>query len=452
MKYGFLAPLVALAAGAGLARGQEGYPTPEASFPLGFGSAVAPAGYNPSYPGPGGPPAPPSPYASSVVPTAPTVSGEMADAVGDHADADDGLRFWNLEALVWYVKSMAVPVPLVTGGPAVSLGRIGNPGTTVLIGNENFDNNPYAGARLTAGGWCGCDRLWGWELSGFWLPRRSESHVASNFANDGVLARPFTNALNAQPSALLISFPNFVQGSVEVKSTTEVFGGEANLLARLYDRPCYTLVGSVGFRYFGLDESLTIDSLTFLNDGVIVPFGRFAIRGPATVRVFDSIKTNNQFYGGQVGLQGEVRRGKFFLDVGAKFGAGYVMQAVTYDGESTAFSAARPFLPASQTGGLFATLSNIGTTRRDEFGFLGSGTVKLGYQFTNWLNAYVGYDLIYLSSVVRPGDQIDPVVNPNFVPTSVSFGNTTSVFRPGVPFNRTDFTVQGWTFGTTMSW
>src|SRR5262249_35021560 len=139
MKYGFLAPLVALAVGAGLARGQEGPPPPVTPFPLGFGSpAGGPAvraGYE--YPGAHEPP-----LAGSSAPPAPTPETPDAPAAG--ADANkDGVVYVNADYLLWWVKSAPNTFPLITGGPRRSLGRLDSPDTIVLYPTEPFNNNPY---------------------------------------------------------------------------------------------------------------------------------------------------------------------------------------------------------------------------------------------------------------------------------------------------------------------
>jgi Putative beta barrel porin-7 (BBP7) len=54
---------------------------------------------------------------------------------------------------------------------------------------------------------------------------------------------------------------------------------------------------------------------------------------------------------------------------------------------------------------------------------------------------------MYLSSVVRPGDQVDRTVNVANVPTSLAFGLPGGPASPAPQFVRTDFWAQGVTFG-----
>jgi hypothetical protein len=453
MKYGFLAPLMALAVGAGLARGQEG--TPPANSPLlnGFIPAygdVYQAGYGSPYGAAGQ-----QPLAESVMPVAPTVpDGDAGHTVGSlSATGQEGsLYVFSADYLSWYLKSASGTVyPLVTGGTTASLGRVGSPGTTELFGTSPFDNNPSSGFRLTSAVWFGCDHLYGWDASGFLLLRKSQTNDFTNFFEQGVLARPFINADTGKAASLLVALPGYVQGSVSVGYTSEMFGAETNFLARWYDGPNYTLVGSAGFRYVGLDETLGIESFSQLPAGSTAFFRGIPITGPAGIAVHDQFNTNNQFYGGQVGLMGELRCGKFFIDAGGKVAIGAIQQQIEILGNTTAYLN-RIKTPISVPGGLLATSSNIGTYRDDVFAFVPTGTIKLGYQVAKCMNVYVGYDGMYISRVVRPSDQIDPVVNTAFVPTSPNFGSATAIFRPGVSFTKTDFFVQGFSIGTSITW
>src|SRR5207253_2324930 len=72
--------------------------------------------------------------------------------------------------------------------------------------------------------------------------------------------------------------------------------------------------------------------------------------------------------------------------------------------------------PVTAAGGLLAQSTNIGNHSRDSFAVVPELGVTLAYQVTSGVKLSVGYSALYLSEVVRPGDQIDPGVNPNLVP------------------------------------
>ena len=80
--------------------------------------------------------------------------------------------------------------------------------------------------------------------------------------------------------------------------------------------------------------------------------------------------------------------------------------------------------------------------------------VNVGYNFTPWLRGFLGYNFLYWSNVVRPGEQIDREINvrqipgPNF-PTG---GSNTTVARPTVPFKSTDFWAHGVNLGLELKY
>jgi hypothetical protein len=71
--------------------------------------------------------------------------------------------------------------------------------------------------------------------------------------------------------------------------------------------------------------------------------------------------------------------------------------------------------------------------------------LKLGCQVTEHTRAWVGYNFLYVSDVVRSGDAIDLRVNTNQIPP-----RNAPVTGPAVPAytgNRTDFWAQGLSVG-----
>ena len=75
--------------------------------------------------------------------------------------------------------------------------------------------------------------------------------------------------------------------------------------------------------------------------------------------------------------------------------------------------------------------------------------LNVGYQLTPHARAFVGYDLLYWSTVVRPGDQIDPVLDVTQIPNfALLHGQTpTNQGRPLVPFKESGFWAQGMNIG-----
>jgi hypothetical protein len=197
-----------------------------------------------------------------------------------------------------------------------------------------------------------------------------------------------------------------------------------------------------------LNESLTITE----NINVVGPGGtRVDLDDPVGSVVFvqDRFQTANHFYGGQIGAAYERRWGRVSLDARASVALGATHQVLEIDGFQTRFLPGQQ--PMTFRGGLLAAGPNIGTFTRDRFSVVPEVTVNLGYWVTPRLKAYVGYNFLFWSNVIRPGDQIDRVVDLTFVPNAppVPFSGQ---FRPQPLFKQSDLWVTGVQFGAEWRW
>src|SRR5262249_15573982 len=89
--------------------------------------------------------------------------------------------------------------------------------------------------------------------------------------------------------------------------------------------------------------------------------------------------------------------------------------------------------------GLLAQPTNSGRFSRDVFSVVPEFGINVGYQLTDYCTAYVGYNFIYWTNVVRPGDQIDFSVNPSQLSGNPLIGTS----RPTLVARNSDFWVQG---------
>src|SRR5207244_846284 len=96
--------------------------------------------------------------------------------------------------------------------------------------------------------------------------------------------------------------------------------------------------------------------------------------------LFDQFDTNNRFWGGNVGIKGEARLGKFYTAFTGKVAIGGVQEVVTING-ATAITAPG-FLPTVAPGGILTQPSNIGHFTHRDFAVLPEGGLDLGYQIT----------------------------------------------------------------------
>jgi hypothetical protein len=367
--------------------------------------------------------------------------GAIADCCNTPVAFD---RFWgSTEYLLWWMKSAPLPVPIVTtGDPSVGFpglntaGGIGSPGTRVLYGDSNVNFGAFSGIRLTAGGWIDSYGTYGLEVSGFLLQNMSNTWSdGSNAAGSPPLYFPRFNPLNGFEDAVPISDPlRGFSGNVNVTSTLQVWGAEANGVLSLWTRPGLEILGLVGFTSLGLGESLQINNTT--NDLI---FGK-------TTNLQDYFGTHNQFYGAQFGARANMVWNSWSLDVTGKLAMGATVQSVNIQG-----SISQPGL-GTFPGGFFTQPSNIGRTTSSEFGVIPSVDLKLGCQLTNHIGVFVGFTFLYWNQVVRPGDQMDHSVNvtQNAILDPNGVGKLIGPAQPTPFFNRTDFWATGVNFGLTF--
>jgi len=380
---------------------------------------------------PGGPLlAPGSPWCDSVL-GAPA-EGEFADSWGV-----PGERFYaRVEYLLWWLKDPRVPV-LVTTGPPETGGILGMPGTRVLFGGSTVDEGTRSGGRFTAGYWLdGCQRC-GVEGSFFFVGSRSARFQASS-DQFPVLARPFLNLNEGVEFSQITAGPGLSTGRVTVSLPSRLWGAEGNVRHAWCCGCDYRVDWLAGFRYLQLDESLDItESIqalptapAFANDQIFVN---------------DHFATKNQFYGGQVGLDAEIRRGRWSLEALGKLALGDTHQVIDISGSQLIVPPNGP--PQSFQGGLLALSSNIGHHTRERFAVVPEIGVNVGCQVTDHLRAFVGYNFLYWSNVVRPGDQIDRGLDVTRIPNFPVPATPLPTPRPAVLFKDTDFWAQGVNFG-----
>jgi hypothetical protein len=78
---------------------------------------------------------------------------------------------------------------------------------------------------------------------------------------------------------------------------------------------------------------------------------------------------------------------------------------------------------------------------------LPEGQFRIGYKFRDRSRFYVGYNFLYLSDAVRPGDQIDRTISQAMVAAANGGVAAPAGLRPQASFTRTDLWVQGINLG-----
>jgi hypothetical protein len=407
---------------------------------LGGSSAPQDSGQGSDFPAFGDPysDAPAAPQYSSSSPDvsqAPTYSGGNFIPPDTHpvfqAPAVYAPRFWlKAEALYWWTKASPLPVPVITQGSLSDMvpGAIGQPGTSVLIGNQDISLPGRGGGRFTLGFALDQEATWAFETNYFFLSSVTVSQGVSSDGSPGsaALFLPYFDPVLGQESSTFISDPGFFAGSAVVALQSFVQGVEANVLFNLSNAGAWRWDGLAGFRYLNLHETLTLstsspDATTFFN-------------------TFDRFDAQNNFYGGQLGARVSYESPWLFFNGTAKLALGGTVESVATSGGL--FSSG-----GSAAGGYFTQPSNLGSQSQSQFAVVPGADLNFGIRLSPWASVVVGYSFLYVSSVARPGDQLDHVINPGQSP--LAFGvppSSAGPARPALVVRDTDFWVQGLTF------
>jgi hypothetical protein len=331
---------------------------------------------------------------------------------------------------LWTIKNGQTP-PLVVGN-----------GGAILFGGA-LDYEGLSGARFSAGYWFDPCQCWGVDGSIFFLGERS-IHF-SDFATatgTALVGRPIVD----QNGNIVVQLaggnipPQAANGGVAISSKTELWGADVDGVANLCRWCCGRLDAVGGFRYLHLREDVNITENPMFTAGP---------NANASFVLNDRFAARNDFYGGQLGLKTEWSWGRWRLDATGKVALGSSHEVVDINGNTLITPPTGA--PASFVGGLLAQPTNIGHFSTSRFAVVPEVGVNVGYQLTDHLRAYVGYNFLYWSRVARPGDQIDNRVNTTQLPHLINGVPTPGMLvgpaLPAFTFRETDFWAQGVNFG-----
>ncbi|MGL6073300.1 MAG: BBP7 family outer membrane beta-barrel protein [Fimbriiglobus sp.] len=476
MRNKILGSIAALATGAVSALAQGPIPAPVAIGPAGGSPAMAPVvpmqATVPAMTGPG-----PMVDPNAVFPGGPGPMGPMGPGGGmpgyppgmhgqqaweqpfngaDPAGVNGRLapRVWlTTDYLLGFAKAQKTPYPFVTTSAPAAGGVLGNTSTLVLHSQSDLGYNLFNGVRFDGGIWRDDARRYGYYLGGFFTEEKSNVYnVNSDRTGQPLIARPYINATSGNSEVLLTSFPTYLAGGITVSSSAQLWGAEGGPIVNLYrscpDELCLWNVNMMtGFRFLQVSEQLyVVQNSTLLGTGA---FDGKLYGSGSQISVSDNFETYNRFYGGQIGLNTEMRLNNWFFSATGKIALGVMNERIDVNGTSTL---AGPGLTDVSVirGGLFANSSNSGRFNEDRFAVIPEVNVNLGYTWRSWLTTSVGYNFLYVSRVARPTDQYSPIVNPGVIPTSPAYGLGSNVQTPNLVGTQDSFWFQGVNFSLTI--
>lgn len=347
--------------------------------------------------------------------------------------------FVQAELLLWWVRAGDVPV-LATTATGPGNGFLGEPDTRTLLGAGPFGGTSRTGLRVRAGTLLGESGSAGIDAGFFYLGEQS-----SDFRVDSgqlpTIARPFFAPNFGREFAELVARPGLATGALEVRSTSQLWGADVNTRC-VFCTPCDARREVfAGYRHLNLRESLTVTESITSGPDAADPVG-------TAIAVQDAFRTRNQFHGGQVGFAFAQSYGALEFDGRLSVALGVTRQEVEIAGFQNRTRPGQP--PENFTGGLLATGPNLGTFTRDRFSVAPEATVNAGVRLTDRLKVSAGYNFLYWSNVVRPGDQIDRTVDLSFVPNGPQVPR--SVDRPVPTLQPSNLWAHGIQFGVEYRW
>lgn len=376
----------------------------------------------------------------------------MEESVSVAATSYGPTLWFRAEWIGWSTSGSKLPPLLTTspaGTPRAQAGVLGQPGTQTVFGDDSEGGEFRSGFRIGAG-FNGCGEILRPWFDFFYLsPGNLGSSSDPTNGGTTIVGRPFFNAATGLQDSQIINLPGSVGGNISVGGRSTVWGGGIGIRPALtcWD-PCVdpcdpkgrkTPAGKMdlilGYAQLFINDTLDINEILVATD----PNGPVAVGTQLTLS--DNFRVTNQFHGAQLGLTGEYRVDRGFVEWLAAIAVGPSITTIDISGTTTVTS------PAGQTvtypGGFYALGTNSGHFTKTKFAVMPTLGLKLGWQWCSSFRSYVGYNVTYLSSVIRVGDVIDTTVNPTQLPPGVLVGAP----RPMLQTSSSGYWMQGISVG-----
>lgn len=294
-------------------------------------------------------------------------------------------RFWvTPEMLIMWSKDGPVhDVRVSTFGLFLA-----GPAPQYIFENKEQDYGMQMGGRLAFGMWADDARKWGFELSGFALQEEEDSFKASS---NSYVWPYFDTTTNTESAFGAFSFAGPIR--LEISSKSQVWGVEGLGLHNFKRSRDLSLDMAFGVKHLDLSE----DFVHQMGPGVVLGHPYY---------YQDSFSTRNQFFGAKVGLRlSYTAWERLLIDVQPAVSLGADLEKLDVSGYSSA-------VPFSGPGFIYTGVTNTGEHKKTTFAVVPEIKVGLGCQITKNLSFHANYNFLYVSDVLRPGEQVSRRINP----------------------------------------
>jgi hypothetical protein len=363
--------------------------------------------------------------------------------VGDGPCCRSGGQFWaTAEYLFGWVNGTNLPNLVTTspaGTPQSIAGVVASPTTGLLFGGSQ-NSNVRPGFRLGAGFWFDDHHTIGVE-AGFMMLGSEATLFSASSDGSTILARPYFDANTQAPQAVLVAFPGSSSGSIDIRAASgNLYETHIDLTENVIDTGWMRVNSLVGWRFYRYDEALRIRQN-------LAPTGAAFVPG-TQILTLDDFSTHNTFNGCDLGFRTQFGWESLTLDILTKLAVGYVHREVGISGNQVTMVPGAA--PVPQTGGLYALQTNGGTHGSNDWGLLPELGGTLTWQISQSLGLRLGYSVMWLDRVARAGDQVNQIVNPNFLPPVGA--SPAGPAQPAFNLNRQDVWVQNLSIGVLFTY
>lgn len=328
--------------------------------------------------------------------------------------------WFNVNYIAAFMRPMTLAAPIISVGSDTDApaGALGQPGTSVLYGNQTVNFNLASGASVNLGFFLDEAGHYSLDIGAFGIFPNTQSYsIASDAGGNPLIARPIYDTSSNQLESLVTARPGVSSGSLRADVESLLYGGEFNARYHACINKHFKYDFLVGARYIRLAESLDIHENVNGINGNTFAFGG---QNFDSFTDHDRFATTNQFIGGQLGVRGTCEYSWLSFTGFAKLGLGATMQRVAIEGSTTYTNAAGS---VTYPAGVLALGTNVGTYSRTVFGVVPEMGFNVGLNVTDHIRLQIGASTMLWNKVVRPGSQYSDYVNSGLVPSSGNFGN-----------------------------
>ena len=373
-----------------------------------------------------------------------------ADEVPPKAAQHMANLWYSGEFLLGWSRGGRLPV-LATENFVSGYPSLADPNTRIALGGAREKPVDRGGARFTVGWAIGGSPRAGFEATyDFYGTQILSESVAGGGTSGRILGRPLINPATGAEDVVVVSHPNLL-GRLDMNLSSRIGGWNALGVVNLFHNERWSLSALGGYRYFQLNEGLRLDQSGYYRAQYADPAINVVAGTPLPVVVHRTLSTDqidvaNRFHGALLGLRSEFDYGRFFVSLDAKVSVGRVIEVVKISGQTVSVvEPASGKVITYYPGGVYGQYSNSGRYEQSSFGVLPEGILRAGIKFGSHSRLTVGYNFLYLNSVVRPGDQIDRTVD--LTQSTADPLALRAASRPMVPTDRSAYWLQGLSFG-----